>query len=588
MNTFRAFIVCLSTTFSLTIQTQCQSSLSSGKKTTVHPKETVLEDFATTPHWKENATETIVAALSSCKEKKSLKLLLPPGRIDLWPSARSQKELYISNGTEDDSNSKIRNVGFLLEGMHNLTIEGNNTLIVLHGKMISFALLKSNNITLKNIRFDYYRPTMSEFTLLSVSQNRIEATIHPDSWHRIEAGKLVFFGEGWTLKGHHTIILDTVTNQMRYGSFAPFLKSKATALDSVRVVFEGDFSKERFKAGEVVTVRDPYRDNAGAFISASRNIQLENLQMHYMHGLGIVSQFTENISLKNIRVAPAPGSGRVISSFADCFHFSGCKGKITIDHCNTSGSHDDPVNVHGTHLKIMALEGPEKIRVRFMHHQTYGFSAFREKDSIAIIDPQTLLPQGYAVIKKAMMINPREMMLELTSQSVKALRVGQCLENISWTPSVSITHCNFERCNTRGILVTTRRKVRIENNRFYRLGMHAILIADDASSWYESGAVSDVTIMHNRFIECGYNSAPGSYQIAIVPENHTKIEGKFVHRNIRILENSFELGSTLAIIARSVDGLKIWGNKINGAGARAVNITESRMTAPWQDDVKVE
>jgi hypothetical protein len=115
--------------------------------------------------------------------------------------------------------------------------------------------------------------------------------------------------------------------------------------------------------------------------------------------------------------------------------------------------------------------------------------------------------------------------------------------------------------------------------------MHAILIADDASSWYESGAVADVTIKNNRFIESGYNSAPENYQIAIVPENHKKVEGQFVHRNIRIVGNKFELEGELVLKARSVDGLEFQGNWIRGAGVGAVNVAESRMTSQEGDDI---
>ena len=114
-----------------------------------------------------------------------------------------------------------------------------------------------------------------------------------------------------------------------------------------------------------------------------------------MHGLGIVSQFTENITLSKVIVAPHEDSGRVIASFADCFHFSGCKGKILVDGCRTSGSHDDPMNVHGTHLKISDITADKKIKVQFMHHQTYGFEAFFAGDSIGFINPQTLQPIVY-------------------------------------------------------------------------------------------------------------------------------------------------------------------------------------------------
>ena len=129
-------------------------------------------------------------------------------------------------------------------------------------------------------------------------------------------------------------------------------------------------------------------------------------------GLGIVSQFSENISLLKVVVAPRENSGRIIASFADCFHFSGCRGLVKIDSCFTSGSHDDAVNVHGTHLQITKVDGG-KITVRFMHHQTYGFDAFFAGDSIAFVDPKTLMPLGTAKLKTAKLINKREMEIEV-------------------------------------------------------------------------------------------------------------------------------------------------------------------------------
>jgi hypothetical protein len=147
-----------------------------------------------------------------------------------------------------------------------------------------------------------------------------------------------------------------------------------------------------------------------------------------------------------------------------------------------------------------------------------------------------------------------------------ALRQGDCLENISWEPSLLVRNCRFEGTNTRGLLVTTRGKVVIEDNVFYRTGMQAILIADDAKGWYESGPVRDVLIRGNRFEECGYNSTPDNYAIAIVPENPELVPGYAVHRNIRIEDNYFRVYDYPVLMARSVDGLTFLRNKI-GASA---------------------
>ncbi len=507
----------------------------------------------------ENASFAIQKVIDACKTKGDAILLLPGGRIDVWPEGAAKRELYISNCTEDDELPKVKNIALLFEDCKNITLDGNNTLVVLHGKMVSFAILNSSNIKIRNIRFDYERPTVSEFTIKSVTNNSVEAEIHPDSRYVIDNGRILFYGEGWKNKSYHTVVFDPVNSTLRYGTFKPFVESKAIQISPFHVRFEGSFTRNMFQAGDVLTVRDPYRDNCGAFIHLSKNIQLEDVKMHFMHGLGIVSQFSENISLLKVRVAPRENSGRIIASFADCFHFSGCRGLVKIDSCFTSGSHDDPVNVHGTHLQITAVSAG-KITVRFMHHQTYGFQAFFAGDSISFINSKTLMSLGTAKLKTAKLINKREMEIEVDGAFPSLVIPGLCIENLTWTPEVIIQNSHFERGNTRGLLLTTPRKVVIENNTFYLLGMYPILIADDASSWFESGAVQDVTIHNNRFEECGYNSGSGAINIA--PENHELLVGNFVHRNIRIENNSFKVYYMPLLSARSVEGLVFTKNTI--------------------------
>ena len=58
-----------------------------------------------------------------------------------------------------------------------------------------------------------------------------------------------------------------------------------------------------------------------------------------------------------------------------------------------SGSHDDTFNIHGTHLRIVEVnEAEQKIKVRFMHSQSWGFQAFEAGDEIEFINGSTLIP----------------------------------------------------------------------------------------------------------------------------------------------------------------------------------------------------
>lgn len=521
-----------------------------------------LADWGVKPNTFTNSSPALKAAIEWCKGKKDVVLKLPGGRIDLWPEGAFKEELYISNSTENDTLSKVKNIAFWLENLENFTVEGNNTLIMLHGKMVSFAMVNSKNITLKNLRFDYERPTMSEMTIRSVTDMVIETGIHPDSRYVIENERLIFYGEGWKSNAHHTILFRPALETMVYSNLRPFLSSKAIQTGPFSIRFEGEFSGTRFRTGDVLTTRDPYRDNCGGFINRSANVSLYNVNMHFIHGMGIVSQFSENISMRKVRVAPREESGRIIAAFADCFHFSGCKGLVSIDSCYTSGAHDDPINVHGTHLKITDILGENKIKVRFMHHQTYGFEAFFAGDSIAFVNAPTLQPVAYSKVASAKLINLREMEIELDRPLPKIAETGQVIENITWTPEVRVTNNFFTRVNTRGLLITTRRRVLIENNHFSHTGMHAILIANDASSWYESGPVNDVTIRNNVFENGGYNSAPNNYVIAISPENHESVNGFYVHRNIRIEGNTFLVYDSPLLTAKSTAGLSFVNNTV--------------------------
>lgn len=165
-----------------------------------------LSDFGVKPWSFENASPAMVTALESVKGEKDVVIEFPGGRIDLWPEGAAKKELYISNTTENDSLSKVKNLALCLENFSGLTIEGNNTLVVLHGKMVSFALLNSEDVTLKNIRFDYEFPTMAELKIVDISEHKTQLEAHPDTRFEVVNGKVHFYGEGWLSNDLHTVI----------------------------------------------------------------------------------------------------------------------------------------------------------------------------------------------------------------------------------------------------------------------------------------------------------------------------------------------------------------------------------------------
>lgn len=522
-----------------------------------------VTNFGVRPNSFSDATESVKKAIEASKGQEQTVLNFPKGRYDFWPDQATETHYYISNSSsETEFPVKKQKVGLYLKGLKNVTIEGNGSVFIFHGKMVTWVLDDCAQISIQNLTINYERPGMSEMTLKEVSDTVVVADIHPDSRFSIIDGQLEWYGEKWIAKNHHAVLVRPEKGMLLYSSWDPFLKSKAEKMDGLRVKFRGDFSKFKGQPSEVLSIRDRYRDYVGAFLNRSKNIRLRNLQMNSMHGLGIVAQFSENLDYDSVVVAPEKGSGRVIASSADGMHFSGCKGQITINNCRFNGLHDDPVNVHGTHLKVTEIVSPTTLKLRFMHHQSYGFDAFIPGDTVAYLHSASLQIFEQGIVKTAKLISEREMLVELQKPLSAGLKVGDALENMTWTPAVTIKNSRFEGTISRGTLITTRKKMIIENNVYYRTGMHAILIENDASGWYESGAVTDLTIRNNQFIECGFNSAPDNYVISINPQNHEVVPGYYVHRNINITNNTFKVYDAPLLTARSTRGLVFMNNKI--------------------------
>ena len=97
------------------------------------------------------------------------------------------------------------------------------------------------------------------------------------------------------------------------------------------------------------------------------------------------------------------------------------------------------------------------------------------------------------------------------------------------------------------MLVTTRDKILIENNKILNTGMSGIYVSNDALTWHESGRVKSMMIRGNAFMNCEENS------ILILPENR-RFQG-FVHENIYIENNLFVLNGIPALNVNSTKNI---------------------------------
>ncbi|MCX6298721.1 MAG: right-handed parallel beta-helix repeat-containing protein [Bacteroidetes bacterium] len=477
-----------------------------------------------------------------------VKVHFAAGNYDFFPDNLHSKKYNISN--TNDSPDSLKAVGILLEHAKNFTISGAGANVICRGKMIEVCIDSCENISIAGLHFDYHRPTVSEFTVIAAGDGYADIQIHKDSEYKIENGAIKWIGEGWNYNTGLAQELDLLTNDLRR------MKDplKTMKLEEINPFLIRAIGKHTMKSGCIYQLRDIFRDYAAVFTRGSKNISWKNIHFYFMHGMGLVCQFSENLSFDSVIIAPDKTSGRTSAAWADCMHFSGCKGKLLVRNCIFSGAHDDAINVHGTYLSIVEKIADNQLKVRFMQKQTYGFMAFNRGDEIEFVNHESYESYGLNNIKDALLLNPKEMLLTFEKSAPQGLTIGDVIENVTWTPEVEIRGCKVSRIPTRGFLLSTRRKVLVEGNEFLATHMNALQMAIDANSWYESGYVRDMTIRNNKFILCA------EPVIEIAPGN--RIANNSVYQNIRIENNEFFLRNEVIVKAKSINKLVVSGNII--------------------------
>ena len=495
------------------------------------------------------------------------------GDYELQTTNAIKLNYHISNTNDDPYHAKT--IGFFFSHTGHFRVSGNGATFYARGKMMFTCLDHAEDVTFSNLNFDYRRPTVSEMTVLSANSTNAIVQVHPDSAYAIQNNSLVWVGEGWSYSVGNinaTQELDPTTGRVwrRGGVLGSVTRVDELAPFQLRLTYA---SNPGFTAGRVLQFRNTFRDYAGTLVQRSKDIAWTNVGFFFMHGMGLVAQFSENLTFEHCNLAPRPGSGRTCACWADCLHFSGCRGKITIHNTTMAGTQDDSINVHGTHLRIVAQPATNQIQLRFMHAQTYGIEAFVPGDDIEFVRNTTLLAYATNRVQAVQVIDDKNILLTLENERPTNITLNaDVIENVTWTPEVEVRNCQVLMSPTRGFLLTTRRSILIESNNFTQLNMYPLLMEDDANGWYESGCVHDFTIRGNRFIQ--------NAQAAIKFNPAVQSGNTPVHRNITITGNFFSLPGNNAVEAHHVDTILIRSNRFSSAtvpvsyqSANCINIT---------------
>ena len=123
----------------------------------------------------------------------------------VYVADRKQYDFYPSDTHEEihwwwtilnSGNIPLRSV-FVLRNLKNVTIDLGGAKLMLHGRIMPFAVYDCENVTFRNFSIDYDRPFYTEGVILESEPGSITIQISKSFAYRIEGHDFIAVGETW-------------------------------------------------------------------------------------------------------------------------------------------------------------------------------------------------------------------------------------------------------------------------------------------------------------------------------------------------------------------------------------------------------
>ena len=586
-----------------------------------------VTDFGADPSGQTDSTEAVRQALAEAKKAEGEVVVnFPEGEYYFWKDYASDRVYHTSNSGSLSYPEK--HIAILLEDMDNVTLEGNGSSLIMHGDMMAIAAVESSNVTFRDFTVDYKDPDTIDISVVGEGTDgsgnpytdfyvpaNYNYEIQPDGRSILWKGETSPvtgepYWQVWNADFCAMIVVykgydQTVARASDKWGTNPF--NNVSYIEQVgenvlRFTYSGWKPSDQ-EGGNVFLLSDSQtRKTTGAFFWESEDLLVENCDVHYLSGFGWLTQMCKNVEFKGIDFLPKYGTGKYTTSNADQIHVSGCGGYFKVTDCNFSVAHDDPINIHGTYMRVEEVIDSRTLRLGYIHYQTGGFKQYHEGDEVLFYSRTYLEPPAGEDEEKPYVVassigpgeeyngEPLDMRTHIVTfeedfseETLNDLRTRvtrngsweseglYVAENVTYTPEVRISGCQMKSIPTRGILCTTRKPVIIENNTFENMAMANIYLSNDADYWYESGPIRNMIIRNNEFYirPAGQNEWGDVSGIYVNPVVLTGVwdappsKGDIpIHQNITVEWNTFHMANDNVVTANGVDGMKIIDNKI--------------------------
>ena len=511
----------------------------------------------------DDMTLAIRNALSTIKSD-DVEIILEDKTYYCTPDYAFEKYCAITN-----HGNGLKRIIFPFTDKKTVTIKGNGAKLIMHGQVFPFLFENCKHVTVSDLTIDWDIPFTFLGEVIAVDENEGWRIIRPKtegfSW-KFENGKILFPNvDGF--------------NYNYLGSTLPFDKEEKRVVDGaidvmsrpdkIEMLPNGDFKiyeKIRYypPVGSLLSSKGD-RDNdryAPAFdCKECSNILFDNITIHHALGMGFLFERSQDINILNSRIILPEGTDRVISTTADATHFCNCKGKILIDNCRFENMLDDGTNVHGTYLTVQEVLDRYSVVASLGHFEQLGFKFADKGDEVwFMISPSS--ERGFsAKVKKVRVLNEKYAIYTFDKPLPRGLNEGDTMENKTWNPDYTMRNCKISHHRARNLLLKTPGEILIENNEFTSM-MSSIQTGGENIFWYESGAVKDLVIRNNKFIDCAYCGTRHAVLYIFPRMNQLYDQSLIYDRNIVFKNNEIVSRNPVIVYASKVENLVIENNNI--------------------------
>lgn len=537
-----------------------------------------------------DATYELFTKLVDGSYPNGVEITFEKGEYHFYPEKALEQFCYISN-----HNDVLSKIAFPINGMKNVTINGNGSEFIFHGRIIPFWIEDSENVNIKNLSIDFAESFHSELLVVenNTKKKYIDFKIAPEYPYEIRNDQLIFVKSYYEHNLGYSITYDPTTESVAYLADGIQIDSRGTQASYGKVELAEDLNLndeyarrrgkeysikvEELEPGlvRVHNLKKPLKEGLllickgengmNRFAPAmkgcnSTNVIAENVTVYHAGGMGFLFENCENLEFKGCKVEPS--QGRMVSTTADASHFVGCRGTLALRDCSFRNQLDDASNIHGAYQRVVDVLDENSLGVRMGHYQQAGFALAKPGDKVGIVRlSESFEPYATLTVKSVDFINGRYNRVVFNEELPERVSSEDMLENLSAYPELIIDGCTFKSNRARGILISTPVKTTITNT-FFNTQMSALFIPVESGAWHESGSGANIVIENNIFQDCGFG---GKAKGVILFETDDDTDN-VAFKNVRVANNTFNHFDNLILELANIDGFVFEGNTITNSG----------------------